>query len=219
METDFTLLQRWKSGDLGAGNLLFERHFESVYGFFAHKVEADAAADLVQRTFLGCVEAIHRFREDSSFRTFVFGIARHELFGHFKRKRKSPELDVGASSIRDLAPSPSTLLGHDADQRLLLAALRSIPLDLQILLELHYWEDLPGPELARALEIPEGTVRSRLHRARELLRARLEELGSGTSTIASTLQDLDAWARSLRGLRAAASPELPGDGAVVGRKR
>jgi RNA polymerase sigma factor (sigma-70 family) len=205
METDFTLLQRWKAGDLESGNALFERHFDSVYRFFAHKVEVDVAADLVQRTFLGCVEGLSRFREDSTFRTFVFAIARNELFGHFRRRRRSPELDVGGSSIRDLAPSPSTLLGHDADQRLLLEALRSIPLDLQIVLELHYWEELSGPELARALEVPEGTVRSRLHRARELLRARLEELGSASSALASTLQDLEKWAGSLRSLRAAVS--------------
>ena len=55
------------------------------------------------------------------------------------------------------------------EQRLLLEALRRIPLDLQIAIELHYWEGMSGPDLAQVLDIPEGTVRSRLRRAREPL--------------------------------------------------
>lgn len=197
MENEGVLLERWRAGDLVAGNHLFERHYDSVYRFFAHKVDADVVADLVQRTFLACVEAVHRFREHSSFRTFLFGIARNELFSHFRRRTRQPELDVRMSSILDLGPSPSALVHGATEQRVLLEALRSIPLDLQIAVELHYWEGLSGPDLARVLEIPEGTVRSRLHRARDLLRARLTELGSVNARLASTLQNVEGWAGSL----------------------
>jgi RNA polymerase sigma factor (sigma-70 family) len=203
---DFALLDRWREGDAWAGNQLFERHFASVYRFFAHKVGGESdVADLAQRTFLGCVEAVHRFRGDASFRTFLFGIARNELFQHFRRRRRQPELDVGGSSIADLGPSPSTVMRQNADERVLLEALRSISLDAQIILELHYWEELTGPELAAVLDVPEGTVRSRLQRARESLRRRLQELTSSSDPLASTIQNLDEWSRSLKAIMAEAA--------------
>ncbi|WP_420829612.1 RNA polymerase sigma factor [Nannocystis pusilla] len=63
---------------------LFERHFESVYRFFCNKVPRDAD-DLVQETFLECVGAKERFRQDASFRTFLFAIARKVLLKYRER--------------------------------------------------------------------------------------------------------------------------------------
>ena len=80
----------------------------------------------------------------------------------------------------------------------MLHALRAIPIDLQIALELFYWEKLSAPELAEVLEIPEGTVRSRLRRAREALEQRLRALESSPERLASTLSNLEGWALSLR---------------------
>src|SRR5690606_12989864 len=95
---------------------------------------------------------------------------------------------------------PPSHLDARHEQRLLLAALRHIPLDLQIALELHYWEGMAGPELAEVLGVPEGTVRSRLRRAKELLTERLGELADSPALLESTLSDLDGWARSLEQL-------------------
>lgn len=195
MEEDLELLDRWRGGDVTAGNELFERHFESVHRFFVNKAPSDAA-DLVQRTFLACVEARDRFREQSSFRTFLFAIAHHELLAHW-RKRARADLDPSISSLRDLDPSPSTLLARMAEERHLLEALRSIPIELQIALELFYWEGLTGPELANVLDVPEGTARSRLRRGLQLLRDRLAELDQRPGRLASTLASLDGWARSI----------------------
>lgn len=206
MESDSTLLERWRGGDGEAGNRLFDRHFAGVFRFFQNKV-GDAAEDLVQRTFLACVEGREQLRGESTFRTYLFGIARYQLYGHFRARRRSPELDVGASRLEDLGPSPSGLLGHRRDERLLLEALRTVPLDLQITLELFYWEQLTGPELAEVLGIPEGTVRSRLRRAREAVRERLRELEKEANGLSSTLEDLDAWAESLSRLSSALQEE------------
>lgn len=81
----------------------------------------------------------------------------------------------------------------------MLRALRAIPLDLQIALELHFWEDLSGPEMAEALEVPEGTVRSRLRRAKEAVRAKMEELASAgdEEALATSHADFEGWAQSL----------------------
>ncbi|MCA9705484.1 MAG: hypothetical protein KDK70_06540 [Myxococcales bacterium] len=82
--------------------------------------------------------------------------------------------------------------------RLLLAALRALPVDLQVALELFYFEHIRGPELAEVLGLPEGTVRSRLRRGREILRERLQELLRSPGMVESTMTDLESWASSLR---------------------
>ncbi|MBK7580620.1 MAG: sigma-70 family RNA polymerase sigma factor [Myxococcales bacterium] len=203
--TDFELLRRWEGGDLDAGNELFERHFDAVHRFFANKAPSDAA-DLVQRTFLALLEALERFRQESSFRTFLFAIAHHELMAHW-RSRSRVELKSSLSSVLDLDPSPSALITRVAEERHLLEALRSIPIELQVALELFYWEGLTGPELAVVLSVPEGTARSRLRRGLELLRQRLDHLEHGPERLGSTLASLDGWARAM----VAALLEQPAD--------
>lgn len=194
-DTDFDLLTRWRAGDAAAGNELFERHFDSLQRFFANKAPTETA-DLIQRTLLACVEGRDTFRQEASFRTYLFAIARHELLAYWRR-RGAPELDASVSNLRDLDPSPSTILARVAEERLLLEALRSVPLDMQIALELFYWEGLSGAEIAGVLEIPEGTVRSRLRRSLALLRERLVDLDTAPYQLASTMANLEGWARSI----------------------
>jgi RNA polymerase sigma-70 factor (ECF subfamily) len=196
---ELALLTAWRAGDNQAGEALFECHFDAIYDFFASKLTVDVS-DLVQRTFLGCVEAKERFRGEASFRTFLFAIARHELYGHFRAKHRGRALDFGVSSLEELAPGPSSLLHAGTERALLAAALRALPLELQLVLELRFWQGLTGPELALVLELPEGTVRSRLRRAIELLRTHLESTLSATPVgLVEATQALDAWSASLAG--------------------
>ena len=176
MATDFELLDAWQAGDKAAGNALVERHFDSIYRFFDRKVHGDVA-DLVQNTFLACVESNERFRRASIFRTYLFSIARRKLYDHWRARSRNPETDLTTSSIAGLGLTPSVEHVRKQEQRLLLEALRSIPLDSQLLLELHYWEGLTGPELAETFDIPEGTVRSRLRSARVSLEEKLKARG------------------------------------------
>ncbi|MCU0659120.1 MAG: sigma-70 family RNA polymerase sigma factor [Polyangiaceae bacterium] len=196
MSDDATLWSAWCAGDKRAGEALFERHFDTVYRFFENKINGDVS-DLVQRTFLGCIEARERFRGASSFRTFLFAIARNELYVHYRSKKKGEALDFSVSSIAELGPSPSTLARQRSEREILLAALQQLPVELQLALELHYWESIPGSELAVILEVPEGTVRSRLRRALEQLRERLAA-ESGGERLLGAGGDLEAWAQQLR---------------------
>jgi DNA-directed RNA polymerase specialized sigma24 family protein len=102
------------------------------------------------------------------------------------------------TSSDELTPSPSSVLAVHQEQRLLLEALRRIPLDYQLVLELYYWEDMAAPELAQVLGLPEGTVRSRLRRARELLTHRMKVLARSPTLLKTTLSDLEKWVTSLR---------------------
>ncbi len=199
MPTDLELLERWRAGDDGSGSALFERHFDALCRFFRNKLAGDGVDDLIQRTFLALVENKDQFRGDASFRTYLFTVARHELFAHFKRSgRDEARFDPLVVSVHDHGPSATNVLAQRGEQRLLLEALRRIPIELQVVLELYYWEDLAAPELARVLEVPEGTVRTRIRRGRQLLEAALAELGSGDPDLHATLAGLEDWARSIR---------------------
>jgi len=194
-ENDYDLLDAWRAGDVRAGNQLFDRHFDSIYRFLRSKTSGDPA-DLVQGVFLACIESRDSFRGESSFRTYLYAIARKQLYKSYRDRR--PGVDFGVTSLADLGPSPSRLADKRHSDRLLLEALRSIPLELQIALELCYWEQMSGPEIARVLDIPEGTVRTRLRRGKEALDAKLEALARFPEELASTMANLEGWAERLR---------------------
>ena len=196
--TDIELLDAWKSGDQDAGEQLFERHFPAVARFFRNKVTT-GVDDLIQSTFLGCMEARDRFRGDSSFRTFLFAVAHNVLRHHFrKQKRIDAQLDFEQVSAVDLAPGPSSVVAKKREQRLVLQALREIPVDHQVMLELYFWEPLKAKEIAEVLEIPEGTVRTRIRRAKQLLEEKLRELAESPQELERTTSNLEDWARSIR---------------------
>lgn len=194
--SDGDLFGAWVTGDGWAGELLFERHFESVARFFRNKVDS-GHDDLIQKTFLGCVEARQRFRGEASFRTFLFAVARNVLGKHYRTARRS-QLEFREVSIHDLGASPSLVFARDQQQLLMLNALRRIPLDYQVVLELHYWEAMSGAAIAEVLEVPLGTAKTRIRRAKQLLAAEYEEMVSGGSSPQETETRLDTWARSLR---------------------
>ncbi|HWB82026.1 MAG TPA: sigma-70 family RNA polymerase sigma factor [Nannocystaceae bacterium] len=178
MTGDAELLEAWRMGDGAAGQELFARHAASVMRFFRNKLDVDLE-DLVQRTFLACVESRDRVRDGSSFRAYVLRIARNELVNHYvARQRAASRVDPLTTSILDMGASPSVMVASDERDRALLTALRRLPLDLQTALELHYWEELSTSELAEVLGIPQGTVKTRLFRAREQLRVTLREAGA-----------------------------------------
>ena len=194
MSSDTELLSAWRDGDRDAGDELLRRYFDAVCRFFRGKL-GDDVEDLIQRTFLDCVESRDRVREDG-FRAYLFTVARNRLFDHLRAAQRRPErVDISLRSVEDLGTSPSTKLARTEHERLLIRALRSIPLDYQIALELAYWEQLSGREIAVVLGIAENTVRSRMSRARAALREQLEQLAASPELSDSTLQSFDARTR------------------------
>jgi RNA polymerase sigma factor (sigma-70 family) len=196
--TDVELLEAWRAGDRHAGEALFERHFRSVYRFFRTK-GVEAVDDLVQQTFLGCVEGRDRLRSEASFRTYMFAVARNQLFRHWKQRGAvRDDAEFESRSLHDMSPTASKVLVRRAEERALLEALRRIPVVFQIALELYYFENMRGPEIAAVLDVPEATVRSRLRRGTEHLRRQLEAVAESPDVLHSTLTNLDEWARGVR---------------------
>lgn len=198
MAGEVELLEAWRAGDTSAGAELIQRNTELLARFFVNKA-ADAMDDLLQATFLRCVESRDAVKDPAKFRSYLLTIAHRELIGHFRRKSRERDLFAPeATSVWDLDPTPSTLLAQREEHRLLAEGLRRVPLSFQVVLELFYWQDLSASEVAEVLEIPEGTVRSRIRRGRELLLQQLHTLRAADVEGRPSLDDLERWARSLR---------------------
>lgn len=206
---DVELLQAWRRGDRAAGEELFERHYPMVERFFRNK--ATEPEELIQRTFLTCIEASARFRGDSTFRAFLLGVATNVLRNHYRRFLRHKGIEtLDTASMKDLGQTPSRIIAKKEQERLLLEGLRRLPVELQLVLELRYWEDLKHEELAQILGLPRSTVNTRLRRARELLEQHVSELAASTEMLRSTITRLDDWVELQRQQRPAARGERKG---------
>ena len=197
---DHELLTAWRAGDTSAGSRLLVRHFRTVHRFVASKLNR-GAEDLVQDTFLRCVERQDDFRGQGSFRSYLLSIARNKIIDHLRARHglKDPE-ELRTRSLDAVVDSPSRVVAQHEEQRVLLTALRRIPFDLQVALELHYWEEMTTREIAHVLNVPQGTIKTRLARGRERLRAAIAQVAPGDALATATLANLDEWARSLKDL-------------------
>lgn len=182
MIDEWELLSAWRAGDAQAGNDLVARHFAAISRFFRGKL-GDDVDDIIQQTFLACVEGRDRI-EGTSFRSYLFGVATRRLFSHLRSTYSSKrDIDFSVSSLADLGTTPSEGAARNQRAQLLQSALTQIPIEAQIALELAYWEGLSGAEIAVALGVEVGTVRSRLSRARARLREIVLSLGGDASDL------------------------------------
>jgi RNA polymerase sigma-70 factor (ECF subfamily) len=199
MQSDIELFRAWAEGDKQAGEGLVRRHFLAVYGFFHARFDTHVD-DLIQRTFAAVLEAHHRFRpERGTFRAYLFGIARKEMLLQLRdARRRAERAALGHVPSQNQPTSPTVRIAKHDEQRLLLQALRRLPVDFQITIHLHYWEGMKGKEMACVLDVPEGTVWSRLTRAKHMLRAQIEAMSESAGLTRSTVDNLERWAESLK---------------------
>jgi RNA polymerase sigma-70 factor (ECF subfamily) len=190
-DVDLELLDQWIAGNAAAGNQLFTRNFPAVYRFFEMKTEGDID-DLVQETFLACLRGRETYRRQASFRTYLLAIARHVLFGYWRKRRVTgAQLDFDEISVASLSTSVGSRLVRGQDHAALQAAMTELPLDQQLLLELYYWEGLDRDALAEVFDVESTTIGTRLFRARQVLRNRLRGATTGVDGDAA----FDRWAR------------------------
>ena len=196
VKTEAELLEAWRAGDRAAGQALFSRYFEPIRCFFVNKI-SEPPSDLVQETFMACVKGRDRIHEDGGFRAYVFGVA-YGVFRVYLRNKYRAEFDVGTVSVQDLAPGASTLMLQSEQTRLLAQALRTLPVELQVAMELRYWEDMNSAEIAQVLGISASTVRYHLRQGRVKLAEAIRRLAENPRVLQSTLGDIDGWARQIR---------------------
>lgn len=194
-DLDVLALERYHAGDRAAGLRLFERHVRTVRRYFLNKVRQDGDVDdLVHEVFQVMFNPASGIRAARCFGAYLFGIQQNVLRAYYRLRVDEPP----TSSVADCGAGNSTWLERQERCQQLLEALRRLPIPQQEVLELHYWEGMPGPRIAELLAIPPGTVASRIRLAKQALLAGMG-LPAPVGADAEVLLALDAWANDIAG--------------------
>lgn len=206
---DIALLEAWRQGDDQAGHTIVRRHVRSLHRFFDSKVP-DVAEDLIQDTFLACVRSSAAIKGES-LRPYLFGIARNKLLMYWRgaaRRPRHASKDVAELSLADLGASPSSFAHARGEQKRLLLALRRLPLDAQIALELKFWEGMTAEAIAQVLGCATVTARRRLKAALAQLEVYLGEPGTADA-FTQTARDLERWRADVKAAADAKQRDAP----------
>jgi RNA polymerase sigma factor (sigma-70 family) len=174
---DTTLLSECARGDSGALEELFQRHGDRVHRILSRLRGVDAAdlEDLVQTTFFEVHRSARRFDGRAAVETWIVGIAinvmRHHVRGEIRRRTALTKMAGEPSPQRPASPYECS--ANRQDMARLQEAFERLPRDLKVTFTLCDLEGMRGVEVARALNLPEGTVWRRLHDARNRLKGEL----------------------------------------------
>lgn len=189
-DSDLLLVQRTVAGDLRAYDLLvikYQRRIERLIGRMVR--DSDLVQDIAQETFLRAYRALHQFRGDAQFYTWLYRIAVNTAKKSLMDLKRDPVVYEGSvrgdgeenetSRIEHELTSeetPETVLAAQEIAAAVNAAMEALPEDLRQAVTLREIEGLSYEEIATAMDCPIGTVRSRIFRAREAISARVRPL-------------------------------------------
>jgi RNA polymerase sigma-70 factor (ECF subfamily) len=181
------IIERCKRGELAAFNELVKRYEKQVYNF-AYRLTGnyDDASDIAQDAFLRVYNAIGSFRGDASFSTWLFRITTNVFLDERKKAKAHPHssldehLELGESSvarqIEDPNPTPEELTENAERAQLLQNAVESLPEYQRAMVVLYHTQQKSYEEIAEIMDLPIGTVKSRLNRARLALKEKLSPI-------------------------------------------
>ena len=190
-DPDRELVARWRSGETAAFEALVQRHERRVFRLLVRMLGSHSEAeDVAQETFLNLHRHGHRFRGEARFSTFVYRVAanaalnRRRSLGRSQARERSLAASDASGVATPLAPIDPEREAAGAQVRSRVQeALLALNPTLRLPLVLYDIEGLGYAEVAQVLELAEGTVKSRIHRARQALRPLLgalaREVGSG----------------------------------------
>lgn len=175
---EYSLIERCQSGDRIAFEELFHLYRDDVFRF-AYLVVRDSnlAQDVVQEAFLKVFRSIVKFQFRSSFKSWLYRVAVNEAITLLRRRKVKEELDpapdatrlnTAAQNAREWQPEEAVL--ESEERRLLRWAIGQLDPVHRSVVVLKYFHEFSDTEIAAVIGCPPGTVKSRLHRARELLR-------------------------------------------------
>ncbi len=189
-DNDSDLLPRCRGGDEAAWRELVARHTRRVFALaYRFTGRVDEAEDLTQEIFVKVYQSLDRYRAgDGSFTAWLMTLARNQAIDQYRRRRQErirrvedPELVDGVASAEE-GPLPG--LEREERVRLVHRGLRALPPDLRLPLILCDLQGLPYGDIATTLQLPLGTVKSRINRARLELAKRL--LGQRAALVSGT---------------------------------
>jgi len=185
---DESLVRQARSGNMDAFGKLIERHQDRLFNAMLRVLgNHDDAQELSQEAFVRALQGLKRFRGNAAFYTWLFRIAINLAINHRRRRQTvrftsagSNGLGLAGSQAHNLAdiapargPSPVQSAQMREDHRLVLEALEQLEPAARAVVVLRDIEQFNYSDISRILEVPVGTVKSRLFRARNALRARL----------------------------------------------
>ena len=185
-DADQVLVRRVQRGDKAAFDVLVRKYQHKIVKLVTRYVHDGAEAlDVTQEAFIKAYRAIHGFRGDSAFYTWLYRIAINTAKNHLVAEGRRP-LDHGVdlqdpeqyeaqSRLRDV-DTPERLLLTDEIQRTVEAAIAALPEDLRTAIVLRELEGMSYEQIAETMGCPVGTVRSRIFRAREAIDEKLKPL-------------------------------------------
>ncbi len=175
-EKDRQLFTRIIAGDQQAFSTLMGCHQPTCARILTRMVsQQDVVADLLQETFLSVYRQLHRFRFESSLRTWISRVAYTTALQYLRRRRLEQQWMVALEAPQDVhavedEPGPPELSQALQTGRQLTAALGGLSEPQRLMIGLHYVEDFDIGEIAQVTGVPRGTVKSHLHRARKVLK-------------------------------------------------
>ena len=188
--SDVDLLPRCRTGDEDAWRELVTLHTRRVFGLaYRFTGRVDEAEDLTQEVFIKVYRTLDRYREaDGPFPGWLMTVARNHAIDHYRRRKQDMLRRAEDPRILESAPAreehPITGIERQERARLVHRGLRALPPDLRLPLILCDLQGLPYDEIASTLQVPLGTVKSRINRARlelaKRLKGRRSELVGGT---------------------------------------
>lgn len=185
-KSDYELIDNSISGDEDAFGILMGRYENSLYGLIFKMVRNhEETQDLVQEAFIKSYKALESFNKQYSFSTWLFKIASNNCIDHLRKRRlKTTSIDApipteDGSLSQDL-PDNSYSPEKDSLRNELFSSVNSIidelPEKYKVVINLRHKEDQSYEEIAMALDIPIGTVKARIFRAREILKKSITKM-------------------------------------------
>lgn len=189
-ESDLSLVQRAQRGESGAFDALVRRYQHKVVKLVMRYVRNPTEAeDIAQDAFIKAYRALPRFRGDSAFYTWLYRIAINTAKNSLAARARNPvQLDPNGSGDEDRpgleermidTATPESLALTEEIRATVSAAIDRLPEDLRTAIMLRELEGLSYEEIAKTMDCPVGTVRSRIFRAREAVDERLREIFDG----------------------------------------
>jgi RNA polymerase sigma-70 factor (ECF subfamily) len=184
-EEDIQLVARARAGDERAFRALLEKYERAVFSICLRMVRnRDEATDLAQESFIKVFGSLDRYNPAFAFSSWLFKITSNLCIDHLRKRRISTlamdepvEGEKGEFTRQYEAsdPTPDEIFSRNEKMQKLEAGIAALPEHYRIMLVLRHQEDMSYEEIAESLSIPLGTVKARIHRAREMLKAILEE--------------------------------------------
>ncbi len=173
--SDESLIAKALNGDQGAWQQLVNRHQAALFYFGLRLLGShEDANDLLQDVLMVLCRNLGQYRGDSSFKSWLFGIANYRAMDMLRR-RKYSEDDAALSELADDTDSLPEQLSRHRQQRQIQQQLRRLPPEQRLVLELKFYQQFTFDEIASQLALSSNTVKSRFYAALDKMRLQLED--------------------------------------------